>query len=472
VNLATQVGQPYDAVTIDRDVKTLWNLGKFNDIQVETVNSEAGADVVFHVTPEPQYPLRDIRLKPNTFGIQMSMPPGTIMTQARAHELALAAQRQLNDKGYAKAKVTWAFASAPAGRYDLLLNVVPGESMKIRATGDLTLKGRPKVYSATAIDNYAGRLQSHYIAMGYYNAKVTSSEVTNTKDKEVTVNYSVDRGDFFRPVDMKAVCGCLFEKRREAEKKGILDFSARMDQSGVPVVDTGKPYMVGRITFTGNKHYSDTLVRRHFLLDEGVPLDNMLLRRSVARLNAANLFEPLDERNVHILTDARTGVADIVITLQERKKNFWNFGGPLPLTASIGAHLPPWGRGVLELSTYSVSFNLLAFSTILKLTTARRFLPILSLERSFMPGAGFLSGFGYTPQLPWKYSAMNYGFTQVEQRLGPKLTGIRGPDIVVSFERPAGGESSLLCEYPQPRFHAVRVGAGIGLHLVRTLSSF
>jgi hypothetical protein len=118
-----------------------------------------------------------------------------------------------------------------------------------------------------------------------------------------------------------------------------------------------------------------------------------------------------------------------------------------------------------------VSFNLLAFSTILKLTTARRFLPILSLERSFMPGAGLLSGFSYSPQIPWKYSAMNYAFTQFEQRMTPRLAGIRGPDIVVAFPRP-GGEAALLCEAPQPRYHAIRTGATIGLHLVRTLASF
>jgi len=174
---------------------------------------------------------------------------------------------------------------------------------------------------------------------------------------------------------------------------------------------------------------------------------------------------------VRILTDARTGTADIVVQLTERKHGYWNFGGPLPLTASIGARLPAWGRGLLELSTYTVSFNLLAYSSILKLTTARRFLPVLSLERSFLPGAGFLSGFSIAPQIPWKYSLMNYGFTQFEQRVGPPLAGARGPDLIIAFERP-GGETALVCEAPKPRFHVARTGAGIALHTARTLASF
>jgi len=289
VNLATQVGRAYDAATIDKDVRTLWSLGRFHDIRVETIQSEEGADVVFRVTPEPQYPLRDIRLKPNTFGIQMSMPPETVLTQARAQELAVAAQRQLNDRGYAKAKVAWNFSPAGAGRYDLHLTVTPGEALRLKATGDTSLHPRPKVYSTAAIEAYSARLQSHYIALGYYDARATATEEILGKD--AWVNFAVTRGELHRPLDMKALCGCLFDQRRDAETKGVLDFSARLDESGIPRVETGKPYTVGRISFLGHPHYSDALIRSHFLLDEGVPLDNLLLRRSVARLNRAGLFE-------------------------------------------------------------------------------------------------------------------------------------------------------------------------------------
>ncbi|MCU1235422.1 MAG: outer membrane protein/protective antigen OMA87-like protein, partial [Candidatus Solibacter sp.] len=401
--------------------------------------------------------------------IQMSVPAGTMLTQTRAQEIAMAAQRQLTAKGYANARITWNFAGAAGGRYDLLLHVVPGTLLRLKITGETSLHPRPKVYSAAAIGEYAARVQGHYIELGYYDAVVRTTEEVGAKD--ATVNFAVTPGAFHRPIDMRVLCGCLFDQRRDAERKGILDFSAHLDESGVPTVESGRPYTVGRITFLGHPHYSDTVIRRHFLLDEGVPLDNLLLRRSVTRLNASGLFEPVDEHGVRILTDQRTGTADIVITLRERQHGAWNFAGPLPLSASISARLPAWGRGLLELSTYTVSFHLLAYSSILKLTTGQRFLPVLALERGFLPGAGWLSGFSYSPQIPWKYSVMNYGFTQFEQRIGPRLAGTRGPDLMVTFER-STGEAGLLCEAPRPRFHTVRTGAGIALHLVRTLASY
>jgi hypothetical protein len=468
VSFATQVGQPFDNATISKDVKTLWDLGRFSDIRVETVDGPEGTDVIFHATPEPQYSVREIQLRPNPFGIQLIPPADSMLTRTKARELAHTAEQQLIDRGYPKAKVEWSFVPVSNSRYDLVLNATPGVAPKVRASGDLTLKS-PKVFSAAAIDNHAALLTSHYIAQGYYDTKVTVTQ--EVQNKEAKVHFDVVRGNMYTPLDMKTICGCLFKQRREAEKQGIVDFSATMDESGVPKVLLGKPYTVGRINFYGYKHYSDSTIRRNFLLDEGAPLDSMLLRRSLDRLNRAGLFETIDERQVQIKDTLRPGVADINIRLVERKHGAWNFSGPVPLSASISMRLPAWGRHVLDLSTYAVSFNMLAYSSILKLTASKRFMPILSLERPFMPGAGWLSGFAFSPQIPPQLTIANYLFTQLDRRVQPLLAGTRGPDITIGFQRPAG-EASLICEAPKPRFHIVRMSTGIALQVVRSFTAF
>jgi outer membrane protein assembly factor BamA len=468
VNLATQVGRPWNADAIAQDVRALWNSGRFHDIRVETIERPEGADVIFHTVPEPQYALREIRLKPNPFGIQVSMPPGAMLTRANAHDLARTARRQLIERGYANAQVDWQFTPAAHSRYDLLLSVTPGEPLRIRASGDTSLHP-PKVYTADAINDYAARLTSHYIALGYYDTQVAVTQ--EIKGKDALVHFEVARGAFHRAIDTRTLCACLFRQRRDAERRGILEFSASLDASGVPAVQLGQPYTVGRISFFGHTHYSDSAIRRNFVLDESAPLDGLLLRRSLARINRAGMFEIVDQRQMQIQDTVRPGVADITIHLTERKRGGWNFAGPLPLSASIGAHLPAWGQGLLELSSYTVSFNLLAYSSILKLTTARRFLPLLALERPFTPGGGWLSGFAFAPQIPAKLAGANYLFTQFDRRVQPLLAGQRGPDLTVTFQRPAG-EAALICEAPRPRFAAVRAGAGIALHVVRSFAAF
>jgi hypothetical protein len=469
VTFATQVGHPYDSATVAKDVRTLWNLGRFQDIRVETIDRPEGTDVIFHGTPEPQYAVHEIQLRPNHFGVQLAVTPGSLLTRFHARDLAHTAERQLNDRGYWKAKVDWRFEPISKGRYDLVLSVSPGEAPKVRASGDTSLHP-PKIYSSAAIDTYAARLMSHYIALGYYDARVNVTKQVLGKD--AMVSFDVVRGDFHRPIDMKVLCGCLFKQRRAAELRGIVDFSASLDESGIAAVQLGRPYTVGRINFYGHKHFSDSTVRRNLLIDEGAPLDGQLLRRSLARLNRSGMFEDIDERQVQIQDTIRPGVADINIHLIERRHGAWNFSGPLPISAAIRMRLPAWGQRLFELSSYAVSFNLLAYSSILKLTTARRFLPILSLERPFTPGAGWLSGFAYSPQIPKKLAAANYLYTQFDRRIQPLLAGQRGPDIPVSFQRPAGGEATLMCESPKPRFHIARMVFGISLNVIRSFATF
>jgi hypothetical protein len=461
VKLATQVGAPFDASAVARDVRTLWSIGRFSDVRVEAIEDEAGADVVFHVTLEPQYPLREIRLRPRAFDVQLAMPAGTLVNQSSANQLGAMALEQLRQRGYARAKVTASLEQAPRGKVDVALDIVPGEALRLKAWGDASLRA-PRWYSQQAVEAHAARLRSRWIADGYFDARVTVS--TELFHKRALVGFRVEPGPFYRALDTRAMCACLFEERRRTERAGVLDFDAMVEESGAWKVNRGRAFTVGRIRFIGHPHYSDAAVRRQFLLDEGAPLDSWLLRQSVVRLNRTGMFEPLDERHVHIATDERTGIADVTISLTERKRGAWSFSGPLPVAASVSSRLPRW-------SSYTVNFNALAYSTILKLAANRRFLPVMAIERPFTPGGEWLSGFALAPQLGPHWMALHYAGAQLEGRLGPWLAGTRVPDLTVSMARPSGETVGILCEAPKPRFRALRMSAEMALGLMRTLTN-
>ena len=48
-------------------------------------------------------------------------------------------------------------------------------------------------------------------------------------------------------------------------------------------------------------------IRRNFVLDEGDVFDELLLRRSISRINRSGLFDPIDERHVIVHPDEKTG---------------------------------------------------------------------------------------------------------------------------------------------------------------------
>jgi hypothetical protein len=241
------------------------------------------------------------------------------------------------------------------------------------------------------------------------------------------------------------------------------------------------PYRVGRIEFTGNHRYKDDTVRRHFLLDEGQPFDQQLLRKTVARLNQSMLFEPLDESAIQIRRHPESGEADIAIRLTERKRRAWAICGPVgpvsfagPLQGSLSSRLPPWGRGLFELSTYTASISLLAFShsliPLLSIPSGGRFLPVLALQRPFMASEGWKSGFILAPGIGWRLPAASYATTQLRERLLPTLIGDRSvtPTLSAALSR-SQEDVVLLCEPPKPRLALLRNSAAIALRLISVL---
>jgi hypothetical protein len=420
VKLSTQVGQPYNAATVEKDVRYLWGLNRFEDVRVEVSDDSAeGVDVAFHTVVRPRFFLHEIRLEPSTYGLQASLPEGTPVDRRRAQEIAMDARRQLGERGYPDATVDWELRPASRGEVDLKLKIDPGKAAK----------------------------KQH-----------------QTPPERL-------------PRD---ICQCLLAERREAERSGVLDFKAtvNVDASGsmTPSSSHGAGYRVGRIQFIGHPHYTDTFLRRQFLLDEGQVFDEGLLRRSLARLNRTEVFEIIDQHNVAVMQHAETGTADVIVRLVERKRGSWSISGPVgpaslagPLQGAIQMRLPWW-------ATYAVSFSVFAFAhpivPALSLTQKSLLLPVLALRRPYTAGEGWRSGFSLAPQIGWRGMAAGYGATQLQQRLMPLVAGERSvtPDLPVTVKR-EDSETATFCRGERPRLRILRIPAGFVLQALGTLSS-
>lgn len=519
VILATQAGHPYDAHAIEKDVHNLWATGRFDDIRVES----NGAGIEFRVHEAPQLRLHEIRIEPNSYGLHPKIPEGAPIDPLRAHEIALEAQKRLSAEGYLHAHVDPALVPVSPEKVDLRLTVHAGDPVDLK---DVEFQGSPGLrvkelrgalraarirrvfppipgiwagwrlfppYNEQALDADLARLRSLYLSRGYFDANVRLGGV-KIIERTAKANILVQSGPQYRNAPTADLCSCLMSQRRDAERQGILDFSAALDirrldaAPGAPPlailtahVDEGPAYHVGRIEFTGNHRYSDSAVRRNFLLDEGAPLDRMLLRKSLARINRAAWFEPVGEQAVQIRQDHATGLADLTLHLTERQHRAWSISGPVgplsvagPLQASIRSRLPAWGPGLFELSTYSASFSLVAFAhpllPVLSVASKSPVLPVLAIQRPFTPGEGWTSGFALAPQLGWPRTALGYGMTQIEQRLLPRVAGDRAleEELPVTVERPQG-EMVLACEPPKPRLANLRRAASLCIRLVGAL---
>ncbi len=329
------------------------------------------------------------------------------------------------------------------------------------------------------------RLRSLYLSRGYFDARVGVAAVEVVEGKAtVTVGVNAGRRYRVRRVEVvggdpgeeiaphldgsfpvRKLCHCLLEARRTSERQGELPFAVRLEVQAAPEPDwawwesasgrqrrgeepsaadswvaltatiaASPAYRVGRIEFRGHHAFSDSTLRRALLLEEGELFDQDRLRRSLARLNRMGFLEPVTLSDVRAERDPDGRRVHLIIPVKESKRGRWSLAGPLgplsafgPLQFTIKSRLPAWGQGPLALSTYNLVFSLLALPAVglspLSLTARVRWQALVGLERPYLPGERWRSGFLLSPQLGWRGALTSYGFTQARQAAGAALQG-------------------------------------------------
>ncbi|HVN82222.1 MAG TPA: POTRA domain-containing protein [Terriglobia bacterium] len=80
---------------------------------------------------------------------------------------------------------------------------------------------------------------------------------------------------------------------------------------------------VGSIEFRGNRHFSDSTLRRMMVLNEGDPFNYRQLRQSLNRLNTAGFFKPITKDQVIIQRDPAAHQLDLMLNLEEPARGGW-----------------------------------------------------------------------------------------------------------------------------------------------------
>ena len=351
-------------------------------------------------------------------------------------------------------------------------------------------------YSEHAVQSDAAALRSLYYQHGYFDAAVAVKPTVITGG-EARIGFTVTAGpryairQFDGPanptsgpeIPMARVCRDLLLERREAEQTGVLDFAPKLEFRDADAARTNDPrnwvdgstnlhagpaYRIRRIEFRGNHHFRDGTLRRILRIQEGAPLDSLRLRQSLARLNRTGWFEPLSPANVRVSTVPDSGLADISIQLQETRPGSWWFSGPVgpldaggPLRFTAGSRLPSWGRGILELSTYAISANVMLFarpvSTLLPFLPHRRLLQLLAIERPLLPGHPWLSGFTIAPQFGWPSLLAGYGVEHARGwvRSWPDSEDALTPGLAVAITHD-GSAGMMYCRPPRTKLDRTR----------------
>ena len=382
--MKTKEGDIYLAKHLQDDLKSIYKMGYFGDVRVETSDTPKGKVVTFQVVENQT--IGNIRIRGNkNFEEEkikdvVNVRSGSILNINKLRDDLQQIENFYKEKGYHHARVTYETRPVSDNRVDLDFIVEENEKVSIKAISfegnkvydDDTLKKLMKTkgkgffswftssgdLDREALEQDISKVAAYYHNHGYIQAKVAEPRLTY-KGKWIHIAIKIEEGPQFAigKVDMEGDLiqpkEALIEKlkinkeqvyNRELIRKDILtlgdiysdagyayaDISPRIDQDlkefkadVVYVINKGPLVYFEKIIIAGNTKTRDKVIRRELKVYEQEPFSGSGLKRGVRNLYRLEFFED-------IKADTTKGSADdkmiLKIDVTEKPTGAFSFG--------------------------------------------------------------------------------------------------------------------------------------------------
>jgi outer membrane protein insertion porin family len=230
--LLTRVDDLYSAVRLAEDVKRLWRLGKFEDIQVDRRGVAGGVVLTFIVKEKPS--IRKITVNGNKevdidkVNEVLDLKKGQILNASQIKKNAEKIREQYLDKGYYLADVTFQVVHVDARNVDVIFEIVEGQKIEVRKVSfvgtravkaeelEKILRTQSAGYfsfltsSGTYKDDVFQKdqllIRAYYYDKGYINVSLSRPHIVLSPDRRyMYITINVDEGQQYRigDVDVK-----------------------------------------------------------------------------------------------------------------------------------------------------------------------------------------------------------------------------------------------------------------------------
>ena len=382
--MATKVGEPLDPRTVRDDIRRIFALGFFSDVQIGSEPTPHGVIVTVTVVERPA--IREVRIEGNDeistedLREKLDVKPYQVLDRAAVKRNAAKINEQYVEKGFFLASVAYRLEEQPDNQVDVIFVVsenskVMVESIKflgnekisadelkepmITKEGDfLSFLTGAGTYREEIFQRDIQVAQGVYYDNGYINVKFGKPVVALTPDKKsifITIpveegeQYSIGTIDFAGDILttkedlaklMTVRSGEIFSRSKlQADIQSFTNLYQDEAYAYVNVVplttvhpeertvdlvfeiDKGKKVRWERIEIVGNDKTRDKVIRRELRIYEGEYFNGTDLNRSKARVTALGFFEP-DPRTGTVEISTRKGSTDelIVGTVEVKEK--------------------------------------------------------------------------------------------------------------------------------------------------------
>ncbi len=381
--LYSRVGAEYGPATIQKDIKAIYKLGKFQDVQVDVAYTDKGVILTYILKEQPS--IRKVALEGNDEVDEddimevVDVKPYSVLSHARIYQNIDKIRNVYIDKGFYLAEIESDILPAKDNQVDVTFKIKERAKVVVKK---VILQGNEKIsdkelekimltkpgdflsfltnsgkFREEAVERDRAMIEKHYGDHGYVNARIGTPQVYISPDRTwIYVTFPIVEGEQFRMGDVDFFGDLLFPKEQLKEaftlKKGqifnrsrfIQDFEritamykdlgyayanvsplTRQDKERRILnfdmqIQKGGKVWIERIHVVGNDKTRDKVVRREMRIAEGDLYSSTDVRRSKAKVYQLGYFETVEINEEMGSRDDR-----IVLTVEVKERRTGTF---------------------------------------------------------------------------------------------------------------------------------------------------
>ncbi len=481
--IRSREGKPFSPEQVREDLRSIFGLGYFTDVQVDIKSTPKGKEVIYIVVEKPSIKEIQItgnqKLKLEDIKEKMTLTPRSILNLEKVKENAEQIRRLYFSKGYYGVKVEDKIDYLETNEAWVIFNIVEGPKGHIKK---ITFKGNKKIKSSDLrkvmttkqwnlfsiisktgildediLKNDLQLLMAYYFDNGYLDAKASEPKIDFHDPKRIQIEIEIVEGPLYRVgnIDFKGdllttkedLFKALKIKRNDtysntAIRRDVNTLTEKFANEGYAYVEVSPETIVDpknllvhltfeiekkkrvsfeKIQIVGNTKTRDKVVRRELQVAEGERYSVTGLNKSRDRLKRTGFFKETDFLTSLGSTDEKI---NLDIKVEEAPTGAFSFGlGYSSVEKIVGS------ASISDRNLFGMGYTALLKFQLGSLTRDVR----LSFTDPYFLGYPYVAGFDLYNEKR-EFDTYNYKITGGDIRFGKELTEKIRADAMYKLE--------------------------------------
>ncbi len=383
--IKTKAGDAYNPSALRADLKNIFSMGYFDDVQIETKDTPQGKEITFRLKEKPVISSVHIsgtdQLDEEEVTEAANITKGGILNPSKIKNAAEGIRALYKSKGYYNTTVATKLNYPSEDQAEIRFVIDEGKKIYIKQisfSGNKTFssddledviqtntKGifswitESGVLDTAILKQDAARLGAYYHNHGFLEAKIGEPRVEQ-KEEWLHLTFPVEEGPRYKVgsvtfsgdlvVDKDEILGLLKIRDQEylsrkilredilriidlyaekgyafAEAKPKIDKAESGKRVDVDIaISKGKLAYFNRVEIRGNSRTRDNVIRRELTIEEGGVFDSRAIRTSTKNLQRLDFFEEVNITPKPSLDENRM---DVLVEVKEKPTGQFSIGG-------------------------------------------------------------------------------------------------------------------------------------------------